>query len=258
MIREPRARSQHLNKSRPVRSVPCDHRERLRERYDWLWTEAAGVIRAGRAELDPVLKTRLPDPRRGLTVIARPNLLIRQRVASFLDELRHVEPEQRYYARSEFHLTILSLFTATVDHGPLFARTEDYVSAVDSALRKVAPIQVEFKGITASPGTVMVQGFLVNDALNDLRDSLRQQLQVRNLGGGLDRRYRLETAHMTVARFRAPLRDGERFATALERARQRFFGTMSIVSLGLVKNDWYMTRQVLETVKRYRLARGHR
>ena len=100
----------------------------------------------------------------------------------------------------------------------------------------------------------MIQGFFSNDALNDLRDDLRNQLEGRRLAEGLDRRYRLETAHMTVARFRAPLWDGEQFVTALERARQRAFGVMSIGSLSLVKNDWYMTRHALETIKRYRLS----
>jgi 2'-5' RNA ligase len=177
-------------------------------------------------------------------------------VAAFLRELRDLEPEQHYYTPSEFHLTVLSLFTATVNHKPFFAQAEQYVSAVDSALRKVAPIRIEFEGITVSPSTVMIQGFFENDALNDLRDSLRSQLRVRGLAEGLDRRYRLETAHMTVARFRSPLRDSGRFAAALERARRRPFGAIRITGLSLVKNDWYMTHQVLETVKRYRLSRA--
>ncbi len=50
------------------------------------------------------------------------------------------------------------------------------------------------------------------------------------------------------------LRDGERFAARLAQARQRSFGSIEVRSLSLVKNDWYMTRRVLETVKRYRLA----
>lgn len=87
-----------------------------------------------------------------------------------------------------------------------------------------------------------------------IRDNLRRELRVRGLAKNLDGRYRLETAHMTVVRFRARLRDGEGMATALERSRHRRLGTTGIRSLSLVKNDWYMTRQLLEIVKRYRLA----
>jgi 2'-5' RNA ligase len=228
-------------------------RNRLRERYDRLWSASIEKIRTGNIELDPVLEARTPDRRRGLTVIARPAAAVQQRVAAFLRELRHLEPNQYYYPASEFHLTVLSLFTATVNHAPFLTQTESYVAAVDSALRKVGPFRIEFEGITTSPGAVVIQGFPANGALNDLREILREQLQVRQLAKGLDRRYRLETAHITVARFRVPLCDGKRLAAALERARRRPFGATNIGNLSLVKNDWYMTHQVLETVKRYRL-----
>ena len=241
-----------MNESGAPPVVENESRRRLQNRYDEMWLAAIARIRTGEIEPDPVLSSGSPDRRRGLTVIARPSAAVRRRVAAFLDQLRGIEPDQHYYAGSELHLTVLSLFTATVDHGPLFARTEDYVSAVDSALRTVAPIRIEFTGVTASPGTVMIQGFFTNAALNDLRDALRDQLRVRGLTEGVDRRYRLETAHVTVVRFRARLRDGERFAGALERARERSFGAWSIRSFSLVKNDWFMTQPALETMKRYR------
>jgi 2'-5' RNA ligase len=237
--------SLHMSKSGP--------RDRLRARYDELWSETIGRIRAGRVELDPALEVRVPDQRRGLTVIARPSPAVRQRVAEFLRELRHLEPDHYYYTAPEFHLTVLSLFTATVNPEPFFAQKEHYISAVGSASQKAAPISIEFNGVTASPGTVMIQGFFDNDALNDLRDALRSQLRVRGLAEGVDRRYRLEFDHMTVARFRAPLVESERFATVLEQARGRSFGVTTVRSLSLVENDWYMSHRVTETVKRYRL-----
>jgi 2'-5' RNA ligase len=70
----------------------------------------------------------------------------------------------------------------------------------------------------------------------------------------VDGRYRLETAHVTVARFRSRLRDGARLAAMLERARLRPFGATHVRNLSLVENDWYMTRRVTRTVKRYRLS----
>lgn len=235
---------------------PGGARERLRQRYDALWSAAADKIRTGEVDLDPVLESRTPDARRGFTLLARPSTAVRRGVAEFVRELRRLEPDQHYYAPSELHVTVLSLFTATVDHGPFFAQTDRYISAVDSATRKCPRIHLEFQGVTASPATVMIQGFFEDDTLNHLRDVLREQLRARGLGEGLDGRYRLETSHMTVARFRAPLRDPERFAAALERARKRPFGAMSVASLSLVKNDWYLTQQVVQLMKRYRLSLG--
>jgi 2'-5' RNA ligase len=227
----------------------------LRERYDRLWSAAVGALRAGRAETDPVLAAGMPDRRRGLTLVARPSAPVRRAVAAFLDELREVEPDQHYYAPSRLHVTVLSLFTATVDHEPLLARTAGYVSAADAAMRDAAPIRIEFEGVTATAGAVLVQGFFEDGALNALRDSVRRQLRVRGLAQGVDGRYRLETAHVTVARFRARLRDGERLAEAIERARHRPFGATTVRSVSLVETDWYMSRQATRTVKRYRLPR---
>ena len=216
--------------------------------------KAIGKIRKAKVELDPVLAARLPDERRGLTVIARPSPEVRRRVARYLGQLLRLEPDQHYYAVSEFHVTVLSLFTATVNHRPWFAQRERFISAADSALRNAAPFRVQFEGVTASPGTVMIQGFLEDGALNDLRDALRRELRIRGLAGGVDGRYRLETAHLTVVRFRTPLRASERFAAALEQARERSFGTTTFRSLSLVENDWYMSRRVSRTLKRYRLT----
>jgi 2'-5' RNA ligase len=227
---------------------------RLQKRYDELWSDAIGKIRAGKIESDRVLAAGSVDRRRGLTLIARPSAAARERVLKFLRELRRLEPDQHYYPASDLHLTILSPFGATVEHGRFLVHTEKYVAAMDSVLRQAAPIRIKFAGVTASPGAIMIQGFPDTDALNDLRDRLRERLRASGLAGRLEARYRLVTAHMTVARFCAPLRNGEQFAAALEQARQRHFGTTTIKTLTLVKNDWYMSHQTLETLKHYRLA----
>lgn len=233
----------------PIPESPI-HR-RLRLLYDGLWASARERIRSGAVDLDPVLQARRPDRRRGLTVVARPSPALRQALAQFLRELRHLEPDQYYYAPSEFHLTILSLFTATVEHGSFFAQKERYFDAVAAALRSGAPIRLTFRGITASPGAVMVQGFFQSSTLPRLRARLRYQLARRGLAASVDQRYRLRSAHMTVLRFRAPLRHPDRFALALERARRRAFGSLSIRELLLVENDWYMSRSATKILNRH-------
>jgi 2'-5' RNA ligase len=229
-------------------------REPLRQIYDELWSGAVGRLRRGKPDLDPVLAAGRPDLRRGLTLMTRPTPEVRQRVAAFLRELRKLEPEQYYYSAWELHVTVLSLFTATVNHAPFFAKRTQYMVAVNAALRNAAPIRIDFHGVTASPGTVMIQGFVDDKALNGLRDALRQSLRAAGLGGGLDQRYRLRTAHMTVARFRHPLRDSERFGAVLEQARQRSFGSGAIRTVTLIENDWYMSQEASQVVKRYRLG----
>lgn len=242
-----------MSKSGPTQVLQSGARVRLQERYDRLWSVTIGKIQAGNIEPDPILAAGLQDRRRGLTVVALPSPHVRHHVAALLGQLRDIEPDQHYYAPSELHVTVLSLFTATLEYEPFLAQMKQYMAAVDSALRKASAIRIEFVGVTASPGAIMIQGFFENESLNGLRDALRRQLRFRGLMEAVDGRYRLETAHMTVARFRVPLRDSERFAPALERARHLPFGATHIRSVSLVKHDWYMTRQFIETVKRYRL-----
>lgn len=227
--------------------------EKLQVCYDRLWSEGIDRIRAGTVELDAVLAAGVPDRRRGLTVIARPSARVKQSVGRFLRELRQIDPQQYYYAASEFHVTVLSLFTATVDHQSFFALQDRFVSTVDQALQGARPICIRFSGVTVSPGTVMIQGFFDGEHLNRIRDDLRRRLREAGLATTLDQRYRLSTAHMTVARFRTPIRKNTAFVRALERARQRSFGTTTVRALLVVSNDWYLSGRATQIVKRYRL-----
>jgi 2'-5' RNA ligase len=229
-------------------------RARLQKRYDQLWQNAVGEIATGRIVTDPFLASTKPDRRRGLTLIARPDVTVRRRVIAFSDQLRRLEPEQYFYTSAQLHLTILTFFSVTPEPAPFDEHRARYLAAVRPVLQQAPPISIRFAGITASPGAVMVQGLFETEALNKLRDHLRQQLQAHGLAGGIDTRYHLQNAHMTIARFRAPLHSPQRLVAALKQARSLPFGRSTIQRLSLVRNDWYLTRKNLETIRHYRLS----
>jgi 2'-5' RNA ligase len=227
----------------------------LQERYDQLWTSAAGRTRSGDIEIDPVLARGQSDRRRGLTLLFRPSPPVVDRVESLLNEIRGLEPEQHYYQPSELHSTFLTLFTAVVDSARFFARQDQYIAAARAAAASVPPFTVEFRGVTASPATILVQGFPESGALEAGREALRQELRQRNLAEGLDTRYRLATAHMTAVRFRAPLRNGAALTRFLEQRRSLSFGRTEVSSLALVSTDWYMSSAQCREVLSFPLAR---
>jgi 2'-5' RNA ligase len=235
-------------------AIETTARHRVQTLYDQMWEAAIGKVRANQTELDPILAAGKIDHRRGMTLIARPSAVVRKKVAALLRGLRRLEPNQYYSSPLDFHLTVLSLFAVTADFRPFFARSKDYIAAVDAALRSVRPIPIEFSGITVSPAAILIQGFPETEALNDLRDQLRHELRRRDLTAGLDVRYRLVTAHLTVGRFKSRLHDSGKLAEVLAGLREKSFGATSIRNLALVKNDWYMSHRTLQTVKRYRLA----
>jgi 2'-5' RNA ligase len=225
----------------------------LRQRHDFLWSQTSNLIQNGKVEIDPILAAGQGDRRRGMTLLFRPPDEIQRKIVECLDELRELEPEQVYYHPVELHVTFLSMFTARENNKALFERTGEFVAAVSAWARGMVPFSISFRGITASPAALMIQGFTDAGKLNGARDSLRDALRVAGLGRGLDERYRLEVAHMTAMRFRHPLRDGTAFADALTRMRGRDFGSCEVNALDLVSSDWYMSRDTIQDMGHFRL-----
>ncbi|MBK8049339.1 MAG: 2'-5' RNA ligase family protein [Anaerolineales bacterium] len=224
----------------------------LDQLYQDLWVRAQAAFSRGEAELDPQLLDRSADQRRGMTLIIRPTPEFQQTLAPFMAELANVAPEQHLYHPAELHVTVLSLFTATPDWAPHFRRMDEYIAAVEAALVNVRPFSIDFTGVTASPAAVMIQGFPALE-LDKLRNALRASLQTAGFGDGLDRRYRLVTAHMTVLRFqRSPLKL-EPLQTLLEHYRSHPFCVERVATLDLVDNNWYMSRDRVQLLKRYAL-----
>ena len=225
----------------------------LAAHYSRLWDEAAPIVRAGQAAPDSWLARPEQDGRRGVTLLARPAAPVTATLSAFLEHLRTIEPAQRYQPASELHHTVLSLFTATVDHGPRMARLPDYLDAVSEVVAGTSPFPIDVRGVTLTPGAVLAQGFPRDDTLAVLRDKLRQAITARGLGGALDQRYRLVTAHMTIVRFATPLREPERFVAALEEARSTDFGSTHVEQLELVFGDWFHTQAREQVIRNFEL-----
>ena len=160
--------------------------EFLQERYAGLWNGAINEVREGRVTIDPLLASREPDRRRCITLLARPAAAIQQSVRGFLEELRAIDPEQYYYNPAELHVTVLSPFTAALDHERYLTRYAEYLAAVEAVLEGVPAFGIEFAGVTLTRETVMIQGFPETTVLNDLREALRNELRARHLTEGLD------------------------------------------------------------------------
>jgi 2'-5' RNA ligase len=207
--------------------------------YARLWEESEPLVRGGRASLDSWLSSPAEDARRGVTLLARPAAKVVAPLSAFLDQLALLEPEQRFQPASDLHHTILSLFTATAEYAPYMARLADYLDAVSVVAASTPPFVLDVRGVTLTPGAVLAQGFPREETLATLRDKLRTELAARGLGADLDQRYRLVTAHLTLARFASPLREPERFVAALAAARHIEFGSTTVERLELVFGDWF-------------------
>lgn len=223
--------------------------------YAEMWQEAIAYFTKTRGvEVDPYLLARHKDHRRSLSVIARPGRQIIQRLSTFLQRVRDIAPNQHYYQAEELHLTVLSLFTATEDHEQHMAHTPEYAAVVQSVLSQACPFDIKFRGVTASSGTVMVQGFPLSDGLEQVRASLRHALHEKGFGDNLDKRYRITTAHCTIMRFQSQPQNLKLLIDILTYFRDYDFGQTTIDTLQFVKNDWYLSSENTEVLAEYPLA----
>lgn len=219
------------------------------ELYQQLWE---GAQLAPLAETDPFLLARDADTRKGLSLIYR--VSVNPVLGEFLAELARQTPEQYHYPPSDLHVTVLTLIpVGEQSHFPASLIAE-FGAAIAPHLT-LAP-RLKLQGITMTPRAVMIQGF-PSSGLNVLRESLRCALGEVGLAEGVDRRYKIVAAHVTVLRFQVQPPD---FAAlkrylAAERAQNRDFGEQSMSPLLLTENDYFMQAAKTQTRREFSLQR---
>ncbi|MEY2194016.1 hypothetical protein AB7942_14945 [Neobacillus sp. BF23-41] len=179
--------------------------------YDDMWNRSITGFKNNQFEFDSILNHRELDFRRGLTVIGRLNGDTLTKVLGFLNEGLALEPHQHFYTKEDIHLTILSIISCddTFDIGKI--NKEDYIKVIDDTMNSLSSFKVSFKGITASPSCVMIQGFPLDDNLLKLRNQFRHSFLSSDLKQSMNERYTLKTAHSTVIRFKNPLQNNKTF-----------------------------------------------
>jgi 2'-5' RNA ligase len=222
--------------------------------YESMWQEGRSKVQEGQIAYDEFAFKKELDGRRGLSLVARLAPGVVQRLGTFLEVLREIEPQQYYYPLGDVHLTILSLLTAAEHNQEQLAHTDAFVPAVGAALSEVSAFRLETVGITLTDSAVLARGFPEDAALRQIRERIRTTLSAQGLGGGLDRRYHQRAAHHTVVRFTAPLKSAERFAQALQAYRDYPFGSSTIAAVDLAIHDWYLSANRLSILKTYHLS----
>ena len=224
----------------------------LIEYYDNLYKDAILKIRSDNCQTDNLIDSP-SDNRFGITLIIRPNIQIRNRVQKFLSELKAVEPDQYYYPNSDIHVTIMSIISCYKGFDLEQISITDYVDLINKSIINHKRFEIEFNGITASPSCIMIQGFLNDSTLNEIRDNLRINFGNSNLERTIDKRYPILTAHSTVVRFRKELIRTDKFIKELDDYKDFYFGRFLVDSLELVYNDWYQRKEHIKELYRFKI-----
>ena len=217
----------------------------LQKHYNDLYSSSIDLITNQGFKIDKNLDV-VNDQRLGVSLIIKVNPTILLRIQDFLNKLRSVDPQQYYYEGSQIHITVLSIISCYQGFSLNNIHIEEYISLIQNSLIGIKTFNIEYKGITASDSTIMIQGFPSGKSLEKLRDSLRINFHESSLQQSIDIRYKTVTAHSTVARFRKKLNSASDFITILNRYREHYFGSQEVGAIDLVLNDWYHLSENVE------------
>lgn len=210
----------------------------LQEHYNELYKKSSEAILAGNYKLDAQINNE-SDSRFGITFLIRPSEIIKANIQSFLDELKAIEPNQYYYPDSDIHITLMSIISCYDGFTLDAINVHEYIDLIQQSLVILDKIKIEFRGATASPSAIMIQGFPTDESLNNFRDKLREDFKKSSLQQSIDSRYAISTAHSTVLRFQEKLENPQKLMQVVEKYRDYDFGEFQVENLELVYNDWY-------------------
>lgn len=225
----------------------------LQAHYDELYKASINKISSDNYEIDPLIGADYDD-RFGLSLVIRPSEAVKDNIQKFLDELNHIEPNQYYYPNEDINITVMSIISCNSGLKLSQIEPQAYVELIGKCIRKLKKSTISFKGITASPSCVMIQGFPMDHSLNEFRQQLRLEFKKSELEQSLDERYLIQTAHATVFRFSDTLEKKEAFLNILEQYKNHNFGAVLFEDVELVYNDWYHRENSRQTLHTFQLA----
>ncbi len=225
----------------------------LQATYDALRQTAIPRLTRGEAELDALIDST-QDTRRGLTLLARPPAPIAAALTEIMADFKSTEPAQYYYPATDIHLTILSIISCYPGFKPDKINVPDYCAALRQIIQFIPSFRLSYIGLTASPGGILVQGFPQGNGLDNLRAGLRNSFQSSVIQHTIDQRYRIQTAHSTIIRFKSNILNPPTLVAKLKKYEHRFLGTFEVNKLELVYNDWYQRAQNTVVLDEYLLS----
>jgi len=224
----------------------------LKEHYTKLYQDSIQKIQSDSYQVDKLIDSN-NDKRYGITLLLRPDSSVKTNIQKFLSEIRSIEPNQYYYCDSDLHVTVMSIISCYDGFNLSQIKIDNYVDTIKKSISGLSRFNIEFRGLTASPSCLMVQGFLENDTLNQIRDNLRVDFKNTGLEQSMDKRYSIQTAHSTIFRLKEKFDNKEKFLDILEKYRDYYFGTFKVDSLELVFNDWYQRKEYVKKIYQFEL-----
>ena len=202
-----------------------------------------GILKIKNKEekIDEYLNNR-EDRRMGLTLIIRPSEQIKEKIIKIEKEIQKVEPSQYFYKNYQYHITLMDFTTARQDFMYSKEQIKKYTKIVEDVLKNIKKFKIQCKGIIVSDGAILVKGYYEN-IMNQIREELRRKIEENNLKN--DERYRTISSHITIARFKKPLKNRKKFLETIKNYEQYNFGEFEVSNIEFVYHNWYDSKREL-------------
>jgi 2'-5' RNA ligase len=224
----------------------------LNDHYNKLFHDSIQKMKSDSYQTDKLIDS-LDDKRFGITLLLRPDNSVKTNIQKFLSKIKTIEPYQYFYPDSDIHITVMSIISCYDGFDLNNITIQDYIDTIEKSINGIDSFKIEFRGLTASPSCLMVQGFYNNDNLNQIRDNLRVNFKKTKLEQSMDKRYSIQTAHSTIFRLKQKFENKEDFLKVVEEYSDFNFGEFKVDSLELVYNDWYQRKEYVKKLHEFNL-----
>lgn len=209
---------------------------RLEARYHQLWQAGRQALLNGSITADP---PPVPgDTRWGLSAVLRPRHWPAAVTAGLQALHDRLAGQALVYDNPHLHLTLASLEAYRAPVPPDDPELRAYVRALDTVGRRCPPLRVRLRGLNATAGGVLLQGWPEFD-LQALRLALGDAVAQARRDEGLPPRGASpplrDTAHVSLAVFVGPLSDAPSLVAHIEGHRRADWGTLECDTLSLVQ-----------------------
>ncbi len=223
----------------------------LRVEYENLWNGSRQLLAAGRVTLDtaPVEVSG----RWGVSAVLRPAGGVAATLADVSETLAgFTGRRQTLYGPSEIHTTVRSIEPYRAGVSGDEAAVRAYAEILGGIAGQCGPIRIAYRGLTASAGGVLAQGWPVGDKLYSIRRAFQRELSGRGLSGGPEAESFRRTAHASLVTFAETPCYPEALVEFIEANRRTFYGVASFDSVEIVR--YKRTKYAAEPVTLYKVA----
>lgn len=218
-----------------------------------MWSEAIAAFEQGKPRVDSHLLNKAQDLRRSVVLVFRPSTSVRNAIIEYIERLVEICPGQYFYRPEELHLTVMAIFSGTEYWQKEMERIPRCQEILQELFKQQHPFKIQFRGVTASPDSVMIRALPAGDSLETVRNAIREAFTKNGLGDMLDRRYKAFGGHLTIMRFSKPCPNSKRLIEFLKKSRETGFGEDEVSRLELNLADWYASAETVKTLEKFQL-----